>query len=169
VLNVTVWLINDTEGKHMKIKRISKTPFVGKVYDFHCEPDSVFFANGLLVHNCYKANKNTPATNMTFDTFKAIFDKMPPTLTQIAFGITGVKTNPDFLKMMEYSRAHGVIPNFTLSGIDLDDDMADKCAKLIGAVAVSAYQTDKNVCYNTVKKFTDRGLKQKVLVRKKKK
>jgi hypothetical protein len=109
---------------------------------------------------CYKANKSTPATNMTFETFKAIFDKMPKALTQIAFGITGVKTNPDFLKMMEYTRANGIIPNFTLSGIDLDDDMAQKCAKLVGAVAVSAYQTDKNVCYNTVKKFVDLGIKQ---------
>jgi hypothetical protein len=81
-------------------------------------------------------------------------------LTQIAFGITGLQTNPDFLKMMEYCRAIGIIPNFTLSGIDLTLEIAEKCAKLIGAVAVSAYQKDKNVCYNAVKIFTDLGIKQ---------
>jgi len=109
---------------------------------------------------CYKSNTNQPATNMTFDTFKKIIDSFPKTLTQIAFGITGIKTNPDFIKMMEYSREIGIVPNFTLSGIDLDDDMALKVSKLVGALAVSAYQTDKNVCYNTVKKFTDLGITQ---------
>jgi len=34
----------------MKIKRIVKTPYKGKVYDIGCKPDHVFFANGLLVH-----------------------------------------------------------------------------------------------------------------------
>lgn len=109
---------------------------------------------------CYKSNVNTPATNMTFETFKSIIDSMPKSLTQIAFGITGIKTNPDFIKMMEYCREIGVIPNFTLSGIDLTDEMAEKVSKLVGALAVSAYQSDKNVCYNTVKKFVDLGIKQ---------
>ena len=65
---------------------------------------------------CYKNNTNEPATNMSFDTFKKIVDSIPKFLTQIAFGITGVQTNPDFIKMMEYSRKIGIIPNFTLSG-----------------------------------------------------
>jgi hypothetical protein len=97
---------------------------------------------------------------MTFETFKTIFDKMPKTLTQIAFGITGLQTNPDFFRMMEYSREHGVIPNFTLSGIDLTPELADRIAKVSGAVAVSVYQTDKNVGYNAIKMLTDRGMKQ---------
>ena len=109
---------------------------------------------------CYKSNTPQPATNMTFETFKQIVDKLPRVLTQIAFGITGIQANPDFLKMMKYCREIGVIPNFTLSGIDLTDEMAAECAKVIGAVAVSAYQTDKNVCYDTVKKFTDLGITQ---------
>jgi len=109
---------------------------------------------------CYKNNTNEPATNMTFDTFKKIIDSFPKTLTQIAFGITGVQTNPDFIRMMEYCREIGVVPNFTLSGIDLTDDMAKKISGIVGALAVSAYKTDKNVCYDTVKKFTDLGVRQ---------
>ena len=109
---------------------------------------------------CYKNNKNVPATNMSLDTFKSILDKFPKSLTQVAFGITGVQTNPDFIPMMKYCREVGVIPNFTLSGIDLTDDLAEQCSKLVGALAVSAYQQDKNICYNTVKKFVDLGLKQ---------
>jgi len=109
---------------------------------------------------CYKGNSNEPATNMSFDTFKAIFDKMPRTLTQVAFGITSVQTNPDFLKMMHYSRENNVIPNFTLSGIDLTDDLAEEIAGVCGALAVSAYESDKNICYDTVQKFTDLGMDQ---------
>ena len=90
-------------------------------------------------------------------------------LTQIAFGITGIKTNPDFVKMMHYCRTIGIVPNFTLAGIDLDDEMAKTVAGLVGALAVSAYQTDKNVCYNTVQKFTDLGIKRKIRVRRKRK
>lgn len=109
---------------------------------------------------CYKNNRNVPATNMSFETFKTILDKMPPVLTQIAFGITGVQTNPDFIKMLEYTRSKGIIPNFTLSGIDLTDELADEIVKHIGGLAVSAYESDPNVCYDTVRKFTDRGIEQ---------
>lgn len=104
---------------------------------------------------CYKGNTDAPPTNMTFETFKRILDSMSKVLTQIAFGITGIQTNPDFVKMMEYARQQGIIPNFTLSGLDLTDELARQCAKLVGAVAVSAYQTDKNVCYNAVQKFAE--------------
>lgn len=109
---------------------------------------------------CYKNNTDGPPTNMSFDTFKLIVDKFPATLGQIAFGITGTQTNPDFIKMMEYCRKIGIIPNFTMSGIDLTQEFAEKAAKLVGALAVSAYQSDKNVCYNAIKMMTDLGLKQ---------
>jgi len=116
--------------------------------------------NGGNCKFCYKNNTNSPPTNMSFDTFKTIIDKIPSTLTQVAFGITGVQTNPDFIRMMEYCRTKGIIPNFTLSGADLTDELADIISKLAGAVAVSCYESDKNVCYNTIQKFTSRGMKQ---------
>lgn len=109
---------------------------------------------------CYKSNTPGPATNMSFETFRSIIDMMPKTLTQVAFGITGVQTNPDFIRMMKYCREIGVIPNFTLTGIDLTDELAEQFVKLVGAVAVSAYRTDKNVCYDTVSKFIDLGIDQ---------
>jgi len=144
----------------MKIRNIKRKSFQGQVYNFHCLPNEVYFSEGVLVHNCYKGNTPKPATNMTLAEFKAIIDKFPKTLTQVAFGITGIQTNPDFIPMMKYCREIGIIPNFTLSGIDLTDEIAEQCAGLVGALAVSAYQTDKNVCYNTVKKFTDLGINQ---------
>lgn len=108
---------------------------------------------------CYKGNTNK-GINMSFDTFKNIFDKMTKdgVLTQIAFGADATLTsNPDLWNMMDYSRANGVIPNVTCANID--DTVADKLASVCGAVAISRY-SNKNWCYDSVKKLTDRGMKQ---------
>lgn len=107
-------------------------------------------------HNCrfcYKNNTDAPASNMTFETFKKIVDNFPKNLYSIAFGITGTQTNPDFPKMLEYCRTIGVVPNYTLSGADLDDKIIEATAKYCGAVAVSCYEGNKELCYNTIDKF----------------
>jgi len=58
-------------------------------------------------------------------------------LLQVAFGITDIYANPDFFKMMKYSREKGVIPNYTTHGLDVDNYAVDFTAKNCGAVAVS--------------------------------
>lgn len=116
--------------------------------------------NGGNCKFCYKNNTNKPPTNMPLEVFADIIDKIPKTLTQVAFGITGVQTNPDFIPMMRYCRLNGIIPNFTLSGADLTDELADEISQVAGALAVSCYESDKNICYDTVKKFTDRNMTQ---------
>ena len=106
---------------------------------------------------CYKAN--TPdGKNMSFETFKTILTKFPRTLTQIAFGgDSEASSNPDLWKMSEYCRSTGIIPNITVAHIS--DEVADNLAKYMGAVAVSKYP-NKDICYNAVKKLTDRKMSQ---------
>jgi hypothetical protein len=62
--------------------------------------------------------------------------------------------------MMELCRSIGIIPNFTLSGIDLNDEIAKKVSEICGAVAVSAYDIDKNIGYDAIDKFTSLGMDQ---------
>jgi hypothetical protein len=62
--------------------------------------------------------------------------------------------------MLKKCRQAGVIPNFTLTGRDLTQDLAVEIAGLVGALAVSCYDFDKNMCYDTVKTFTDLGMTQ---------
>jgi hypothetical protein len=113
--------------------------------------------NGKLCPFCYKSN-SPMGKNMPFETFKTILDKMDKQLTQIAFGADSqASSNPDLWKMAEYSRSIGIIPNITVANIT--DEVADKLVSVMGAVAVSRY-ADKNVCYDSIKKLTDRGLKQ---------
>lgn len=112
-----------------------------------------------LCRYCYKGNTAQEPHNMSLDTFKHILNVLGPQLTQVAFGITGVKTNPDFIAMMEYCREKGVVPNFTLTGADLDDDFAAKIGRLVGAVAVS-FHGDTELCFSTIELLVKSGVKQ---------
>lgn len=109
---------------------------------------------------CYKENGGhlDPTKNMTFAEFKTIFDKMPKMLTQIAFGIMNINTNPDFFDMMRYARANGVVPNYTCHGLDMTPEIAAETAKVCGAVAVSVYSKEHS--YNAIKMLTDAGMRQ---------
>lgn len=107
---------------------------------------------------CYKANTDK-GENMTLKQFKMLFKKFPKNLTQIAFGIGDIYSNKDIFKIFEHTRKNNVIPNVTINGWNLLDKYADKLAKLCGAVAVSRYEP-KDVCYDAVKKLTDRGMTQ---------
>jgi MoaA/NifB/PqqE/SkfB family radical SAM enzyme len=114
--------------------------------------------NGIPCQHCYKSNTGI-GRNMTLDTFKTIFHKLPDNLTQIAFGIGDIGGNPDMIKIFEYCREHGIVPNVTINGQDLTVNWATRLAELCGAVAVSRYNS-KDTCYNAVKKLSDAGLKQ---------
>lgn len=102
---------------------------------------------------CYKNNTNKAPTNMSFETFKQIVDSFPKNLSQIAFGITGLKTNPDLEKMFAYCREIGIIPNVTTVGADMDEHMKDVLCKYCGATAVSCYTGAKELCYKTIKEL----------------
>jgi len=108
---------------------------------------------------CYK-NNTCNGKNMSFDTFKNVVDKASKskTLGQIAFGADATLTsNPELWQMMAYCRSIGIVPNITCA--DISDDVADNLVKYCGAVACSRY-SNKNVCYDSIKKLTDRGMTQ---------
>jgi len=113
--------------------------------------------DGKLCPFCYKSN-NPNGRNMSFETFKKLFDKFPKLICQIAFGTDSHATsNPDLFKMMKYSRENGVIPNITVSQIS--EETAVKIAEVCGACSISRYD-NKDICYDSVKLLTDRGMNQ---------
>lgn len=108
---------------------------------------------------CYKDNGEDENTHhMILDEFKTIFHKMPKTLTQIAFGICDISSNPDFFAMMDYSRKNGVIPNYTCNGLEVTEDITQKTADLCGAVAVSLVNKEKS--YEAIMNFLKAGMTQ---------
>lgn len=106
---------------------------------------------------CYKSN-NPDGVNMSFETFKKIFDVLPKSITQIAFGADyDLTSNLELPTMMYYAKKNGVIPNVTVGYVT--DIMADILPEVCGAVAVSRYES-KDKCYDSIKKLTDRGMTQ---------
>lgn len=106
---------------------------------------------------CYKEN-NPKGKNMCLDTFKKVFNKLPHSVTQIAFGIGNIDGNEDLWEIMKYTRENGVIPNITINAARMTPELFDNMASTVGACAISLY--DKELTYNAVKELTDRGLKQ---------
>ena len=95
---------------------------------------------------------------MSFKKFKKLFSRFPKCLTQIAFGIGDIDSNPDLYKIMNHCRVNKIIPNITINGSRMTDYHYKQLVSLCGAVAVSHY--DDNTCFNTVKRLSKEGLKQ---------
>ncbi len=106
---------------------------------------------------CYKSNL-PKGKWMSFETYKKIFDKLPNTVCQIAFGIGSIKGCPDLFEILEYTKEKGVIPNITINGYGLDEETAKHLADVCGGVAVSHYDSD--VCFNAVDLLIKSGGKQ---------
>lgn len=111
---------------------------------------------------CYKSN-SAQGSYMDFETFKQVFDKLneAKTMTQIAFGVdaeASEELNPDIWKIFQYTKDNGVTPNVTVA--DITPYTAEKIVSFCGACAVSAYQTNKNCCYDTIRLLLDEAKKQ---------
>jgi MoaA/NifB/PqqE/SkfB family radical SAM enzyme len=106
---------------------------------------------------CYKSNTRR-GVQMSFETYKDLFARLPPTTTQIAFGIGNLYGHEDMWQIFQHTRDNGVVPNVTINGWQLTDELADRLVAVMGAIAVSRY-TPKDTCYDAVKKLTDRGMR----------
>lgn len=109
---------------------------------------------------CYKSNTNATPTNMSLATYRRVLDDIGGNLDQVALGLTGIQTNPDLIAILQETRDRGIVPNFTLSGADLTDEIAEKVVSYVGAIAVSIYEEDKELGYRTIRKFQSLGLEQ---------
>lgn len=115
--------------------------------------------DGVVCPFCYKGNC-PKGKYMTLERFKEVFKCVNKNhqLTQIAFGCDSqCKTNPDTFAIMDYTREQGVIPNVTVAQID--QETAEKLAKVCGAVAVSHYAHNPNACYDSIDLLTKAGCK----------
>ena len=131
------------------------SPFGPEIADI--EISTICSGVGKVCDFCYK--KNTPnGTNMSLATFKELASKLPPTVTQIAFGIGDIDSHPEMWDIFNYAREIGIIPNVTVNGAGITDEIAAKLEGVCGAVAVSLY--DKDVTYDAVEKLTKAGLEQ---------
>ena len=155
------------DGKTGEFMRWGKTfeddPKIGALEIFDLEVSTIChgIGEGPCKH-CYKSN-TAKGENMSLATFQTIFNKLPPTLTQIAFGVGDLDANPDLLAMFEYCHNNdhnpGVIPNLTINGFGLTDEWIANFKKYCGGIAVSVYAL-KEVCYDAVARLLAAGITQ---------
>lgn len=109
---------------------------------------------------CYRNNDEKESKNMTIEEFKTLVSKFPETVTQISLGITGIQSNPDIIKIIDYCNIKHIKPNITLTGIDLTEDFAKIVAPKLGGIGISVYKSKEKLAYNTFRRLKRNGAKQ---------
>lgn len=91
---------------------------------------------------CYQSGPITEQPNMAVDDFRWITEQCENKTLQFALGGRGdPDQHEDFEQILHISREHGIVPNFTTSGLGLTPDIASLCKEYCGAVAVSWYRS----------------------------
>ncbi len=109
---------------------------------------------------CYQGKKSE-GENMSLEDYKTIIDQFHGKVFQVALGGAG---SPDehenFEEILKYTRDSGVIPNYTTSGIGVDERIAQLTKQYCGAVAVSFYR--KEYTYRAIDLFLQAGCKTNI-------
>lgn len=92
--------------------------------------------------DCYQGGAKVHQKHMSFADFKRIVEECQGRTYQFALGGRGdPDQHPDFGEMLKFSRNHGIVPNFTTSGLGMTSDISRVCREYCGAVAVSWYRS----------------------------
>ena len=164
------WKMNMDNGQFIRFGKTVKdeddplfSPIGPEILDIEINTDCCGI-HGTPCKWCYKSNIVT-GTYMPFENFVKVVNKVNPcnNLTQLALGVGNVDGNPDLIKILKWCRENNIVPNITVNGARLDKvydglTYAEWIAKYCGAVAVSHYEDD--ICFDSVKKFTDLGMTQ---------
>lgn len=139
----------------MKINKIHKKTYNGKVYNIGVQNNHNYFINDLLVSNCYvSAKKHGEFYTNIVDKAEKFFGSMDDNTKpfQIAIGSESEPTiHPDFIPFIKKVYELGIVPNYTSNGItlasdnDLSKQLLDATEKYCGGVALSCNNFNENV------------------------
>ena len=110
---------------------------------------------------CYQSGMLVDKPNMTVEDFEWIVEQCNGRCNQLALGGRG---DPDqhehFETLLKISRQNNLVPNFTTSGYGITSDIANKCKKYCGAVAVSWYRSEYTL--KAIRMLLDAGVKTNI-------
>jgi radical SAM protein with 4Fe4S-binding SPASM domain len=114
----------------------------------------------LCTVGCYQGKRVRP--NMPLDDFKTIVDQAVEGKTfEMALGGFGSPNeHENFVDIVRYTKEHGIIPNYTTSGIELTDEQISATKSYCGAVAVSWYRQPYTL--DAINRFIDAGIKTNI-------
>lgn len=93
--------------------------------------------------DCYQKAIDRTGNNMSLENFKRILDESKGKVFQLALGGAGdVDTHENFEEIVKLCREYNIVPNFTTSGILMNEEKVAICKKYCGAVAVSEHFAD---------------------------
>lgn len=93
--------------------------------------------------DCYQKAIERTGNNMSLTDFESILKQGKGKLFQVALGGAGdVDTHENFEEIVKLCREYNIVPNFTTSGILMNEEKANICKKYCGAVAVSEHFAD---------------------------
>jgi len=88
---------------------------------------------------CYRSS-NQNGHHMALSNYKKIIDRAAEIgVLQVALGGGNPNQHPDFIKILQYTKDSGIVPNFTTNGIGLSGTIISVAQECCGAIAVSAY------------------------------
>lgn len=121
----------------MKIKNITRRKYTGKIHNIGTPPRHNYFANDILVHNCYMNSKPNDTGIMSVYHLEKIIKSFDPVPYQIAFGGGEPCEHPDFAQILKVTRKLGVVPNFTTAGHIWKQEIIDAANEYCGGIALS--------------------------------
>lgn len=93
--------------------------------------------------DCYQKACDRTGNNMSLEDYCSIMKQCEGKVFQVALGGAGdPDTHENFSEILEITRSHGIVPNFTTSGITFTKEKAELCKKYCGAVAVSEHNAE---------------------------
>lgn len=96
--------------------------------------------------DCYQKACDRTGKNMSTENFKKIIEQSKGKLFQCALGGAGdVDTHENFEEILKICCENNIVPNFTTSGILMNEKKAQICKKYCGAVAVSQHSKLRKV------------------------
>ena len=135
---------NIIENKQMT----DEEPFMGSfphLIDVGVMGHCIHGESGLCVKagiECYQNGLNVREDNMNLSDFERICQESSGLIDQIALGGRG---DPDchehFEELLKICEKYCIVPNFTTSGLLMNDEKAKLCKKYCGAVAISWYRS----------------------------
>lgn len=111
--------------------------------------------------DCYQKAISRTGANMSLEDYKSIMDQAHGKVFQVALGGAGdPDTHEHFEEILKITREHGIIPNFTTSGIAMTNEKAKLCKKYCGSIAVSEHNADYTE--KAIQMLLDNGVKTNV-------
>lgn len=80
---------------------------------------------------------------------------------QVALGGGEPLEHPEFIEILNITKAKGIVANFTTNGIHIDKKVAESIKNKVGAVAISISKAEE-INYDKIKLLTDEGIKTNI-------